>query len=181
MRGVASYEVIDDGGDGAAEDVETFQGLDWAVHRAWSGRQRDLVYSLLTLDGLGQGDGDDDALVDLPDLAPREVAYNVGSSRMAGEQVAAAQHGEEQEQGRVLEHLEGGNLTPGGLGRRSGVEEVGQDDRSNRETPTRRAWEHSGCSPDHRLEVVELRRAGNPMTETSSVYTEGGQVLPEAI
>ena len=139
------------------------------------------MYSLLTLYGLGQGDGDDDALVDLPDLAPREVAYNVSSSRVAGEQVAAAQHGEEQEQGRVLEHPESGNLTPGGLGRRSGVEEVGQDDRSNRETPTRRAWEHSGCSPDHRLEVVEFRRAGNPMTKAGSVNTEGGQVLTKAV
>ena len=93
-------------GDGATEDVETFQGLDWAVHRAWSGRQRDLVYSLLTLDGLGQGDGDDDALVDLPDLAPREVAHSVSSGRVAREQIAATQHREKQEQGRVLEHLE---------------------------------------------------------------------------
>ena len=90
------------------------------------------MYSLLTLDGLGQGDGDDDALVNLPDLAPREVADSVSSSRVAREQVAAAQHGEEQEEGRVLEYLEGSQLAPRGLWRRPGVEEIRQNGRSNR-------------------------------------------------
>ena len=73
--------------------------------------------SFLTLNCFGQRDGDDNAVVCPPYLVPCEIA--------------SSQHGEEQEEGRVLEHLEDDDLTTGGPRRWDGVEEVHQYGWSN--------------------------------------------------
>ena len=109
-----------------AEGVQSLQGLDRAKHRARGGSQGNFMNPFLTLNCFRQRDGDDNAVVCTPYLVPCEIADGVRSGGVAGKQVASSQHGEEQEEGRVLEHLEDDDLTPGGPRRWDGVEEVHQ-------------------------------------------------------
>ena len=87
----------------------------------------DLVDPLQELDGLGEDDGDDDAPRDASNLVPREVADGVYGGRVAGKEVATPEHGQEQQEGGVLEDLEGNPLDRRGVGRRTRQEQVPKD------------------------------------------------------
>ena len=137
--------------------------------------------ALPILNGLGQDDGDDHAILNTTNLVPSELTDGVGRSNAGREDVAPTEHCEEQEESCILQYLQRDSLDVGGIGRRSRKEEIGEDRRGDRTTPPRGCGEDAGRALHNGEEGAVLGGAWYPTATARRVDPERGEVLPEAV
>lgn len=160
---------------------EAIQGSDGAKQGTRGSGEMDLMDPFTVLNSLGQYDGDDDAVVDPPDLLPSELAEGVDRSVTGREEVAPPQHCEKQNQGCIFEGLKRDELDQGGTRWREREEQVGEDLGGHWTAPAGGGGKDPGGALDNGEKRAVLRGARDPVTPASGVHPQSRKVLAQTV
>ena len=151
---------------------EAVKGGNGTKHGAGDSNEANLMQTLPVLNGLGEEDGQDDGVSLPPDLVPGQVPDLACRGRVWREHITRAQHCQEQDQGGVLQDLEGGELDGRRISRRASAEEIDEDLSCDRLAPPGRAGEPPGRASDDSEQGAVFRRTGDPETSPCSVHSQ---------